>query len=115
MDVAPGSMSACLVNVSIVSPPWSDCMNSAAEAALREMEVANPSEYAGAQQAAGAAALPIPSASRVFPWRLPTPRRMLNVGLALVSLIVLAPVMLLIALLVKLSSPGPVLYTQPRV
>jgi lipopolysaccharide/colanic/teichoic acid biosynthesis glycosyltransferase len=42
-------------------------------------------------------------------------RRMLNVSVAAVALIVLLPVMLLIALAVKLTSQGPVLYTQPRV
>jgi lipopolysaccharide/colanic/teichoic acid biosynthesis glycosyltransferase len=43
------------------------------------------------------------------------PRRLLNVAVALVALILLAPVMLIVALLVKLSSPGPVLYRQTRV
>ena len=41
--------------------------------------------------------------------------RLVNVFLAVVALIVLSPVMLLIALLVRLTSPGPVLYTQQRV
>jgi lipopolysaccharide/colanic/teichoic acid biosynthesis glycosyltransferase len=48
-------------------------------------------------------------------WRFPAPRRILNFWLALVSLVVLAPLMLVVALLVKLTSPGPVLFTQPRV
>ena len=39
----------------------------------------------------------------------------LNVAVAAVALIVLAPFALLIALLVKLSSPGPVFYSQTRV
>jgi lipopolysaccharide/colanic/teichoic acid biosynthesis glycosyltransferase len=39
----------------------------------------------------------------------------LNVGVAVFAMIVLAPFALLIALLVKLSSPGPVLYSQTRV
>jgi lipopolysaccharide/colanic/teichoic acid biosynthesis glycosyltransferase len=43
------------------------------------------------------------------------PRRLLNVTVALVALILLAPVMLIVALLVKLSSPGPALYRQTRV
>src|SRR5690349_10877705 len=43
----------------------------------------------------------------------PSPRQMLNFGLALISLVLLAPFMLLIALLVKLTSRGPVLFTQP--
>jgi len=41
--------------------------------------------------------------------------RLLNLILAFVALIVLVPVMLIIALLVKLTSRGPVLYTQTRV
>lgn len=41
--------------------------------------------------------------------------RLLNVLVAAVGLVILAPVMLIIATLVKLSSPGPVFYTQPRV
>lgn len=41
--------------------------------------------------------------------------RMLNVVVAAVGLVVTAPLMLIVALLVKLSSRGPVLYTQPRV
>jgi lipopolysaccharide/colanic/teichoic acid biosynthesis glycosyltransferase len=43
------------------------------------------------------------------------PRRLLNVAVAIVALILLAPVMLIVALLVRLSSPGPVLYRQTRV
>jgi lipopolysaccharide/colanic/teichoic acid biosynthesis glycosyltransferase len=42
-------------------------------------------------------------------------RRVLNITIALVSLMVLLPLLLVIAALVKLSSPGPVFYTQPRV
>jgi lipopolysaccharide/colanic/teichoic acid biosynthesis glycosyltransferase len=42
-------------------------------------------------------------------------RRGLNVVLALVGLIVFAPVMLVIALLIRLSSPGPIIYKQTRV
>jgi lipopolysaccharide/colanic/teichoic acid biosynthesis glycosyltransferase len=42
-------------------------------------------------------------------------RRALNVVLAALALIVAAPVMLAIAMLVKLTSPGPVFYTQTRV
>ena len=42
-------------------------------------------------------------------------RRVLNVVVALASLILFAPVMLLIALVVKLTSRGPVIYTQPRI
>lgn len=42
-------------------------------------------------------------------------RRCLNVAVAIIGLILLAPVMLIIAALVKLTSPGPVFYTQQRV
>jgi len=41
--------------------------------------------------------------------------RTLNIILALGSLIVLLPVILLVALLIKLDSPGPVFYRQQRV
>ena len=41
--------------------------------------------------------------------------RLLNLVLALAALIVLSPLMLIIALLVRLTSRGPVLYTQTRV
>jgi lipopolysaccharide/colanic/teichoic acid biosynthesis glycosyltransferase len=42
-------------------------------------------------------------------------RRLLNVVVAAIGLILMAPLMLLIALAVKLTSPGPVFYTQLRV
>jgi lipopolysaccharide/colanic/teichoic acid biosynthesis glycosyltransferase len=42
-------------------------------------------------------------------------RRALNVLVAAVSLVFLAPLLLIIAAAVKLSSPGPVLFTQERV
>jgi lipopolysaccharide/colanic/teichoic acid biosynthesis glycosyltransferase len=41
--------------------------------------------------------------------------RVVNAGLAVLLLVVLLPIMLLVALLVWLSSPGPVFYTQTRV
>jgi lipopolysaccharide/colanic/teichoic acid biosynthesis glycosyltransferase len=41
--------------------------------------------------------------------------RALNVSVALLGLIAGAPVILIIAALVKLTSPGPVIYMQPRV
>jgi len=43
------------------------------------------------------------------------PRRVLNVTVALLLLLLTLPVWLLIALAIKLSSRGPVLYTQTRV
>jgi len=42
-------------------------------------------------------------------------RRAVNVIIAAVAVLLTAPIMLVVALLVKLSSPGPVIYTQPRV
>jgi lipopolysaccharide/colanic/teichoic acid biosynthesis glycosyltransferase len=41
--------------------------------------------------------------------------RFVNIVIAALSLIVAAPVMLIIALVIKLTSPGPVFYRQPRV
>ena len=41
--------------------------------------------------------------------------RFLNVLVAAVALVILAPLMLLIAVLVGLGSRGPVIYRQPRV
>lgn len=56
-------------------------------------------------------------------WRAPSSaterrerlRRAANVAMALAGIVLLAPVMLAIAVLVKLTSRGPVLYTQKRV
>jgi lipopolysaccharide/colanic/teichoic acid biosynthesis glycosyltransferase len=42
-------------------------------------------------------------------------RRFLNVAVALVGLIVSLPLTILIGVLIKLTSPGPILYTQARV
>jgi lipopolysaccharide/colanic/teichoic acid biosynthesis glycosyltransferase len=42
-------------------------------------------------------------------------RRLVHVPVAIAMLIVLSPLLLLIALLIKLSSRGPVIYTQTRV
>src|SRR5690606_10181554 len=42
-------------------------------------------------------------------------RRIFNVAVAAVALVVLSPLMLLIAIAVKLTSPGPVFYKQTRV
>ena len=42
-------------------------------------------------------------------------RRILNIVVALLGLLLLAPLMLIIAVLVKLTSPGPILYRQTRV
>ena len=42
-------------------------------------------------------------------------RRALNVAVAVVGLVVAAPVMVVVALLIRLTSPGPVLFMQTRV
>ena len=44
-----------------------------------------------------------------------TARRVLNVVVAAVGIVLSAPLMLVVAALVRLSSPGPVIYKQPRV
>ena len=41
--------------------------------------------------------------------------RAMNVVIASIALVVASPVMVLFALLVKLTSPGPIFYSQPRV
>jgi exopolysaccharide biosynthesis polyprenyl glycosylphosphotransferase len=41
-------------------------------------------------------------------------KRLLDVAVSLCLIVALAPLLLLIALLVKLSSPGPILFIQPR-
>lgn len=58
--------------------------------------------------------------TRVLPPLTPNPRsdhvvRALNIAIAGTALILLLPVMLLVALAIKLSSPGPVIYAQTRV
>ena len=59
-----------------------------------------------------------------MPWRIAADdtasrtqqfNRLLNAGIALVALILLFPVLLIIGVLVWISSPGPILYTQVRV
>lgn len=45
----------------------------------------------------------------------PQLRRGLNVAVALLALVLLSPLMLLIALAIRLTSPGPVIYRQTRV
>jgi lipopolysaccharide/colanic/teichoic acid biosynthesis glycosyltransferase len=61
-----------------------------------------------------------PPRSRTLPELAPTTRsdvvvRALNVAIAGTALVLLAPVMLLVALAIKLQSPGPVIYAQTRV
>ncbi len=61
------------------------------------------------QAALSAADIPVASPRQEFE------RRSLNVAVAAVGIVLTAPLMLVIAALVKLTSPGPVLYTQLRV
>lgn len=42
-------------------------------------------------------------------------RRVLNITVAAIAIVVTLPLMLVIAVLIKLTSPGPVLFAQPRV
>lgn len=42
-------------------------------------------------------------------------RRLLNICVALIGLILAAPIMVVVAILIKLTSRGPVIYTQTRV
>ena len=41
--------------------------------------------------------------------------RVVNVGLAALALLVLAPVLLIVAIAIKLTSPGPIVYRQTRI
>src|SRR4051794_7359071 len=47
--------------------------------------------------------------------RSETANRLLNVAVAAVALVVMLPVMLVIGLVVRLTSDGPIIYTQVRV
>jgi lipopolysaccharide/colanic/teichoic acid biosynthesis glycosyltransferase len=48
-------------------------------------------------------------------YRLPATKRIFDLVLASIALIVLAPIMAVIAALVRLDSPGPILYGQKRI
>jgi lipopolysaccharide/colanic/teichoic acid biosynthesis glycosyltransferase len=48
-------------------------------------------------------------------WRTEQARRLINLLLAVLLLVAVAPLMLLIGLVVRLTSRGPVLYKQPRI
>src|SRR5690606_9794361 len=95
---------------------WSECMNSAAEALTDVATVTASGDYAGHRVLSSAQPHPpIANAyARVLPAHLDA-RRALNVVIAAVALVISAPLMLIIAALVKLSSPGPVIYRQTRV
>jgi lipopolysaccharide/colanic/teichoic acid biosynthesis glycosyltransferase len=56
------------------------------------------------------------AAARLVPRsRSAVANRVLNFTLALIATIVLAPVFVIVAALIRLTSPGPILYTQTRV
>jgi lipopolysaccharide/colanic/teichoic acid biosynthesis glycosyltransferase len=42
-------------------------------------------------------------------------RRLVNIGVAVIGLVLIAPLMLAVALLIRLESRGPAIYRQPRV
>lgn len=79
----------------------------------------------GIQRAPARARPSLPSVPRVHapqvsalpaaPDHADRPRRAVNFLVALVGLILAAPIMLVVALLVRLTSRGPVIYTQTRV
>ncbi len=56
--------------------------------------------------------MPPASNSGLYPDRV---RRLLNVSVAVILLLAFAPLMILIALMIKLTSPGPIFYMQTRV
>ena len=66
-------------------------------------------------RAAGSERTAVPSIADAAPSAGGRARRLLNFTLALVGLIVAAPVMLVVAILVRLTSRGPAIYTQTRV
>lgn len=68
-----------------------------------------------ARRAGAAMAAPWPSVMEVLLDPTPLWKRALDVSWALAMLLALSPLMLLIALAIKLSSPGPVIFKQPRV
>jgi lipopolysaccharide/colanic/teichoic acid biosynthesis glycosyltransferase len=85
--------------------------------AERELRLATSSESVSS---AGVSILevyhaPVPPVARAVPARQQLLERLANVILASIALLLAMPLMLLIAIAVKLTSPGPVLYLQPRV
>jgi len=71
----------------------------------RELQLPRPAEIREA-----AMALPV---SRYFPVQA-VMKRMIDIGVSLTALVVLSPVLLLVALLIRLDSPGPALFNQVR-
>jgi len=77
-------------------------------AGLAPAETIRPARISNAQTAANRAAHAPRSRSEIA-------NRVANIVLASVALIALIPVFVIIAVIVKLTSPGPILYTQTRV
>jgi lipopolysaccharide/colanic/teichoic acid biosynthesis glycosyltransferase len=91
-------------------------MNSVAEVVREAPEMSISTEYSLPGFASGEwEASASPSLPALSDWTGLDARRALNVIVAAVALVLCAPLMLLIAALVKLSSPGPVIYKQTRV
>src|SRR5262245_8465938 len=87
-------------------------MNPGLESAMRA-QTANPVRSASTAEHASRRLQLIPLSDPRANAR--TWARALNVAMALIGLVIAAPVMLIIALLVKFTSPGPVIYSQTRV
>jgi lipopolysaccharide/colanic/teichoic acid biosynthesis glycosyltransferase len=86
-------------------------MNSAAEA-FEIVDQPTHSDYSVSQLLSRAEA----AATEGLPeWPVFDARRAVNVVVAAITLVFAAPLMLIIALAIKLSSPGPVIYQQTRV
>jgi len=93
-------------------------MTSESIASVRQLHAARPRPVEG-RYAHGAAADLHASGSttleRPVPVRDSWTLRLLNVSVAAIGLVLAAPLMLLIAIAIKLTSPGPVFFTQVRV
>ncbi len=91
-------------------------MNSAAHTVCEVAEVPATAEYTLPDLSSGAGvSVGFFAPQRFRSWAAIDGRRILNVVAAAIGLIVAMPLMLIIAVLIKLSSPGPVIYTQTRV
>ncbi len=51
----------------------------------------------------------------VTEYNMPLTKRIMDITLASIALVVLLPILLIVALLIKLDSPGPIFYTSKRV
>jgi lipopolysaccharide/colanic/teichoic acid biosynthesis glycosyltransferase len=74
-----------------------------------------PSEYLEmAHVRSSAGPRPVGDLEPLLIERFPLWKRLVDIAVSATALVVLSPVLLVIAILVKLSSPGPVIYVQPR-